>query len=365
MLAGALGGVAGRSRHASGRAELTRALSIVPAMAPQSSVAPVLVAGGAGYIGSHTVRAFERRGVPVLVLDNLSTGHRAAVSAPLLEVDLGDPAALGRVFAEHRPRAVIHFAAKAYVGESVTDPAKYYRENVVSTFTLLEAMRAHGCDKIVFSSTCATYGNPVRTPIDELHPQQPISPYGRTKLHIEHMLEDFGRAYGLRFAALRYFNAAGAARDGSIGEHHEPETHLIPLVLQVAAGARREILVFGDDYDTPDGTCIRDYIHVDDLADAHLRALDKLDGGERALFVNLGTGQGFSVREVIDTARRITGHPIPARVVERRPGDPPRLISGGTRAFDLLGWKPARPELADILRDAWQFMQRHPRGLDA
>jgi UDP-glucose 4-epimerase len=332
-------------------------------MPSQTPNRPVLVAGGAGYIGSHTVRAFQEHGIPVLVLDNLSTGHRAAVTAPVVEVDLGDRAALDRVFAEHRPRAVIHFAAKAYVGESVTDPAKYYRENVVSTFTLLEAMRAAECGTIVFSSTCATYGNPLRIPIDESHPQAPISPYGRTKLHIEHMLEDYGHAYGLRFAALRYFNAAGAARDGSIGEHHEPETHLIPLVLQVAAGQRKEILVFGDDYDTPDGTCIRDYIHVEDLADAHLRALAKLDGGAQRLFVNLGTGHGYSVLEMIDTARQVTGRPIPARIVERRPGDPPRLISGGTLARDLLGWRPQRAELADIVADAWRFLQQHPRGL--
>jgi UDP-glucose-4-epimerase GalE len=303
--------------------------------------------------------------VPVVVLDNLSTGHRDAVTAPLHEVDLGDRAALERVFAEHRPRAVIHFAARAYVGESVTDPARYYRENVVSTFTLLEAMRAAGCGAIVFSSTCATYGNPVRIPIDEAHPQQPISPYGKTKLHIEHMLADYSAAYGLRFAALRYFNAAGAARDGSLGEHHEPETHLIPLVLQVAAGQRREILVFGDDYDTPDGTCIRDYIHVEDLADAHALALDQLERGTKQLFVNLGTGHGYSVLDVIETSRRVTGHAIPARIVERRPGDPPRLISGGTLARDVLGWKPQRAELAQILEDAWRFLKQHPRGYGA
>ncbi len=326
---------------------------------------PVLVAGGAGYIGSHTVRLLRERGVPLVVVDNLSTGHRASVDVPFVKTDLGDRGALDALFREHRPRAVVHFAAKAYVGESVTDPAKYYRENVVATFTLLEAMRAAGCNEIVFSSTCATYGNPVRIPIDETHPQAPISPYGRTKLHIEHMLEDFSRAYGLRFAALRYFNAAGAARDGTLGEHHDPETHLIPLVLQVAAGTRTEILVFGDDYDTPDGTCIRDYIHVEDLADAHLRALAKLQGGETKLFVNLGTGHGFSVKEVIETARKVTGRPIAAKIVARREGDPPRLIAGGTRAFDVLAWKPQRPALADILADAWQFLQKHPRGFES
>ncbi|MCC7013732.1 MAG: UDP-glucose 4-epimerase GalE [Planctomycetes bacterium] len=319
---------------------------------------PVMIAGGAGYIGSHTVRHFATRGVPLFVVDDLSTGHRDSVAVDFERVDLLDRSALERVFRERRPRAVIHFAAKAYVGESVTDPAKYYRENVVATFTLLEVMRAAQCREIVFSSTCATYGNPVRIPIDESHPQQPISPYGRTKLHIEHMLEDYSRAYGLRFAALRYFNAAGAARDGSIGERHDPETHLIPLVLQVASGARAEIAVFGDDYDTPDGTCIRDYIHVEDLAAAHALALGRLQAGESKLFVNLGTGSGYSVRQVIETARAITGHPIPVRMTARREGDPPRLIAGGTRARDVLGWVPQRPALSDIVADAWRFVQR-------
>jgi UDP-glucose-4-epimerase GalE len=256
----------------------------------------------------------------------------------------------------------VHFAAKTYVGESVQDPAKYYLENVHYTWNLLQAMRAAGCRDIVFSSSCATYGNPVRIPIDEDHPQHPISPYGRTKLHMEHMLEDFSRAYGLRFAALRYFNAAGASQEGDLGEVHEPETHLIPLVLQTALGQRPEITVFGNDYDTPDGTCIRDYIHVEDLADAHLRALAKLQQGEARLACNLGTGTGFSVLEVIDTARRVTGKPIPTRIAGRREGDPPRLVSGGTRARDLLGWTPRRAGLEDIVRDAWKFLLAHPNG---
>jgi UDP-glucose-4-epimerase GalE len=322
----------------------------------------VLVAGGAGYIGAVTVRLFRTLGVETIVLDNLSTGHLAAVQGTFEKVDLGDRAELARVFATHKPRAVVHFAAKTYVGESVKEPAKYYLENVHYTWNLLEAMRAHGCRDIVFSSTCATYGNPLRVPIDETHPQAPISPYGRTKLHMEHMLEDFSRAYGLRFAALRYFNAAGAARDGSLGEVHEPETHLIPLVLQVAAGTRPDIAVFGNDYPTKDGTCIRDYIHVEDLADAHVRALAKLQGGVERLATNLGTGSGFSVLEVIHTAHKVTGRKIPARVVARREGDPPVLVSGGTRAFDLLGWRPERAALADVIGDAWNFMQRHPRG---
>jgi UDP-glucose 4-epimerase len=331
----------------------------MPSTRPQG---PVLVAGGAGYIGSHTVRLLEELGVPVVVLDNLSTGHRAAVRAAFAEVDLGDRDALARAFAEHRPAAVIHFAAKCYVGESVTDPAKYYRENVLNTWNLLEAMRAAGCRDIVFSSSCATYGDPVEIPMTESHPQHPISPYGRTKLHMEHMMQDYARAYGLRYAALRYFNAAGAARDGSLGELHEPETHLIPLVLQAASGARAEIQVFGDDYDTPDGTCIRDYVHVEDLARAHAAALAKLQAGATEIAVNLGTGSGFSVLEVIETARRVTGRPIRHRVVARRPGDPPRLVSGGTRARDLLGWTPERPSIEDIVRDAWQFLSRPPAG---
>lgn len=324
---------------------------------------PVLIAGGAGYIGSHTVRLFEEQRVPVVVLDNLSTGHRSAVRSPLEAVDLGDVDGLARVFAAHAPRAVIHFAAKCYVGESVTEPSKYYRENVTYTWNLLEAMRAHGCRDIVFSSTCATYGDPVEMPMTEAHPQVPISPYGRTKLHMEHMMQDYAKAYGLRIAALRYFNAAGASRAGDLGESHEPETHLIPLVLQVAAGRRSEIAVFGDDYDTPDGTCVRDYVHVEDLADAHLRALAALQRGSTQIFVNLGTGQGYSVLEVIEAARRVTGQAIPVRVAARRAGDPPRLICGGTRARDELGWQPARAALEDIVRDAWAFQRARPDGL--
>jgi UDP-glucose 4-epimerase len=331
-----------------------------PALAPAAG--PVLIAGGAGYIGSHTARWFERRGVPVVVLDNLSTGHRELAQGTLERVDLAHPAELARVFARHLPRGVVHFAAKTYVGESVKEPAKYYLENVHYTWNLLEAMRGAGCRDIVFSSSCATYGNPERTPIDEDHPLVPISPYGRTKLHMEHMLEDYARAYGLRYAALRYFNAAGASPEGDLGEVHDPETHLIPLVLQVALGRRSEIQVFGGDYDTPDGTCIRDYVHVEDLADAHWRALAKLQQGTKSLVCNLGTGQGFSVLEVIETAMRVTGKPIPVRVVGRREGDPPRLVSGGSRARELLGWAPQRARLEDIVRDAWNFLRAHPDG---
>jgi UDP-glucose 4-epimerase len=333
---------------------------MTPALAKPKG--PVLVAGGAGYIGAVTARLFRTLGVETIVLDNLSTGHAAAVQGAFEKVDLGDRPELSRVFAKHKPVAVVHFAAKTYVGESVKEPSKYYRENVHYTWNLLEAMREHGCRDIVFSSSCATYGNPIRVPIDESHPQNPISPYGRTKLHMEHMLEDYSRAYGLRFCALRYFNAAGASQDGTLGEVHEPEAHLIPLVLQVASGARADIAVFGDDYPTKDKTCIRDYIHVEDLADAHVRAVAKLQSGTERLACNLGTGTGFSVLEVIHTAHRVTGIKIPARVVARREGDPPVLVSGGTRAFDELGWKPTRAGLADIIGDAWNFLRSHPRG---
>ena len=330
--------------------------------APAAPAGLVLVAGGAGYIGSHTVRLLARSGADVCVLDNLSTGHAGTVDVPLERVDLGDRTALADVFARRRPSAVIHFAAKCYVGESVEDPAVYYRENVIHTWHLLEAMRAAGCRAIVFSSTCATYGEPVAIPMTEEHPQHPINPYGRTKLHMEHMLQDYGRAYGLRWAALRYFNAAGAAREGDLGEDHDPETHLIPLVLQVALGRRREILIFGDDYPTEDGTCVRDYVHVEDLADAHLRAVLALQSGARELACNLGTGTGYSVRAVVEAARAVTGHAIPARVVARRPGDPARLVSGGTRARDLLGWTARRSRLEEILADAWRFHRAHPGG---
>ena len=372
VLAGLLAGSRARRGAAvrAGAGLIWRAagLPLVP-MSPDPNAlpaGPVLVAGGAGYIGSHTVRLLEERGVPAVVFDNLSTGHRAAVGAsPLVVADLGDREALAHVFREHEPRAVIHFAAKAFVGESVEHPSKYYRENVVYTWNLLEEMRAAGVNEIVFSSTCATYGEPVEVPITEDHPQLPISPYGRTKLHMEHMMQDYAAAYGLNYAALRYFNAAGAARDGSLGEDHDPETHLIPLVLQVALGQRASIKMFGDDWETPDGTCVRDYIHVEDLADAHLRALARMQTGGGPLACNLGTGDGFSVKQVIDVARGVTGHAIPAEVAPRRAGDPAVLMSGGTRAADVLGWRPARSALEDILADAWAFHSAHPTGYES
>ncbi|MEZ6017453.1 MAG: UDP-glucose 4-epimerase GalE [Planctomycetota bacterium] len=325
-------------------------------------VGPVLVVGGAGYIGSHCVKLLGERGVPVVVFDDLSTGHRESVGAPLVIGSLGDRASIAAALAQHRPTAVIHFAAKCYVGESVTDPATYYRENVHYTWHLLEEMRAAGVRDIVFSSTCATYGEPREVPIPDDHPQDPINPYGRTKLHMEHMMEDFSRAYGIRYAALRYFNAAGAARDGSLCEDHQPETHLIPLVLQVALGQRASIKVFGDDYGTRDGTCVRDYIHVEDLADAHLRALAYLQSGRGNFECNLGTGQGFTVREIIETARRVTGHPIPYEVAPRREGDPAVLVSGGTRAREVLGWSPMRGAIEDVIGDAWRALNAHPHG---
>jgi UDP-glucose 4-epimerase len=337
----------------------------VSIMSNNDNERPVLVAGGAGYIGSHTVRALEERGTPVVVLDDLSAGHREALQVPLEVCGLGDPTAVAKVFEKHKPRAVIHFAAKCYVGESVTDPAKYYEHNVLYTWNLLQAMRQAACPTIVFSSSCATYGNPLEMPMTDGHSQLPISPYGRTKLHMEHMIEDFAAAYDMRYAALRYFNAAGASTKGDLGEDHDPETHLIPLVLQVALGQRAEIKMFGDDYPTPDGTCIRDYIHVEDLARAHMAALDKLEAGASKIACNLGTGSGFSVKQVIETAREVTGHAIPASVAPRRPGDPPELVSGGTLAKAELGWEAQRPELRLIIEDAWRFMQSHPKGYGA
>jgi UDP-glucose 4-epimerase len=335
------------------------------AIALDRSVAgPVLVVGGAGYIGSHMVRALEDNSVECVVFDNLSTGNAAAVQSPLVVGDLGNRDQIEAVFDQHSPKGVFHFAAKSYVGESVENPAMYYRENVTNTWNLLEVMRERQCLDMVFSSTCATFGVPASIPIEDDAPQAPISPYGRTKLAIEHMLDDYATAYGLRYAALRYFNAAAAHPDGQIGEAHDPETHLIPLILEVAAGRRDEILIFGDDYPTPDGTCIRDYIHVLDLADAHLRAMAELQAGVQRLRCNLGTGSGYSVREVIEAARRVTQTEITERVVGRRPGDPPELVSGGVAARSHLGFEPKFSDIDVIVADAWRFMQRHPRGYD-
>ena len=323
---------------------------------PQIPNRTILVTGGAGYIGSHACKALAQAGYTPIAYDNLVYGHREAVRWGPLEVgDIADRARLDAVIAQYRPEAVMHFAAYAYVGESVQDPAKYYRNNVAGTLTLLEALVHHGIGRIVFSSTCATYGIPKRTPIDEDHPQNPINPYGASKLMIERMLQDLDTAYGLRSVSLRYFNAAGADPDGEIGEDHDPETHLIPLALQAALGQREALQVFGTDYPTPDGSCIRDYIHVTDLAQAHVLALDYLANGGATTALNLGTGRGHSVLEVIEAARQIAGRDIPTLLTDRRPGDPPILTAAADKARSLLGWRPHHPDLAETLRHAWNW----------
>ncbi|MGE5538417.1 MAG: UDP-glucose 4-epimerase GalE [Gemmatimonas sp.] len=322
----------------------------------------VLVTGGAGYVGSHVCLALAAAGYRPVVYDNLSRGHRWAVQfGPLEEGEIGDARRLAEVFAKHRPSAVLHFAALTYVGESVSEPALYYRNNVAGTLTLLEAMRAADVRTIVFSSTAAVYGEPAVSPIPESVTLDPINPYGRSKLMAERVIGDFVAAYGFRAAALRYFNAAGADGDSRIGEDHDPETHLIPLVLDAAAGRRKSITVFGEDYPTEDGTCIRDYIHVLDLAEAHVRALAFLSGSGEARFLglNLGTGSGASVRQVIDAARRVTGRDIPVQTGARRPGDPPALVADPSRAMAMLGWKPKRAALDTVVADAWKWHQRH------
>ncbi len=322
----------------------------------------ILVSGGAGYIGSHAVRRLLHAGHDVCVYDNLSQGHRQAIPADrLIEGDLHDRAKLTAVLADRQIEAVMHFAAFALVGESVSDPAKYYQNNVVASLSLLEAMRAAGVSRIVFSSTTATYGEAKTIPITEDEPQQPINPYGFAKLVIERALADYANAYGLAYAALRYFNAAGATPAGDIGEDHTPESHLIPIVLQVALGQREKVVVFGEDYSTPDGTCIRDYVHVDDLADAHQLALGKLQPGH-GLCLNLGTGHGHSVREVIDACRDVTGHKIPVEIGARRAGDPPKLVADATRAHQQLGWQPQYTDIRHIVETAWNWHRQHPRG---
>ncbi|GAB4144823.1 MAG: UDP-glucose 4-epimerase GalE [Cyanobacteria bacterium J069] len=324
----------------------------------------ILVTGGAGYIGSHAVLSLQQAGYTVIVLDNLVYGHRELVEevlkAELIVGEIGDRPFLDQLFASRAIDAVMHFAAYAYVGESVQDPAKYYRNNVVGTLTLLEAMQAAGVNKLVFSSTCATYGIPDVVPIPEDYPQNPINPYGATKLMIERVLKDFSAAYGLKSVIFRYFNAAGADPGGRLGEDHNPETHLIPLILQTALGLREAIQVFGTDYPTPDGTCIRDYIHVTDLAAAHVLGLEYLlKGGDSSIF-NLGNGSGFSVNEVIEAARRITGRPILVKESDRRPGDPPALIGSADRARQILGWQPQYSSIDDIISHAWNWhLKRH------
>ncbi|MBX9256015.1 UDP-glucose 4-epimerase GalE [Desmonostoc muscorum CCALA 125] len=322
----------------------------------------ILVTGGAGYIGSHTVLALKQAGYNIVILDNLVYGHRDLVEkvlqVELIVGDTGDRPLLDQLFKTHDIEAVMHFSAYAYVGESVTDPAKYYRNNVLGTLTLLEAMLAASVKKFVFSSTCATYGVPEFVPIPETHPQNPINPYGATKLMVERILADFDVAYGLKSVRFRYFNAAGANPNGLLGEDHNPETHLIPLVLLTALGKRESISIFGTDYPTEDGTCIRDYIHVNDLADAHILGLEYLlKGGDSEVF-NLGNGSGFSVREVIAAVQEVTGVSIPIEERDRRPGDPPILIGSGEKARTILGWQPQYPSIKDIVADAWQWHQK-------
>jgi UDP-arabinose 4-epimerase len=322
----------------------------------------VLVTGGAGYIGSHTCKHLAAAGHTPVVFDDLSQGHEWAVRwGPFERGSLSDPARLAEVFVLHRVDAVIHFAASALVGESMSDPGKYFRNNTLGTFNLIEAMRAAGVEIIVFSSTCATYGNPVRTPIDETHPQAPVNPYGESKWMVERMLRWYGESHGLRWMALRYFNAAGADPDGEIGEDHDPESHLIPLVIQGTLGVRPPVKVFGDDYPTSDGTAVRDYIHVTDLADAHLRALHRLGSGVASQAMNLGTGHGHSVREVIDTVSRVSGRTAPFDAAPRRPGDPPELVADPSRARQVLGWSPRVAELPLIVEHAWQWHSRRGR----
>lgn len=324
----------------------------------------ILVCGGAGYIGSHTVYELIKQGYQVVVIDNLQTGHKEVVHSEAIfyQGDMRDAKFLDEVFSKEKIDAVIHFAANSLVGESMTDPYKYYENNVYGTLKLLEAMRNHNVKRIVFSSTAAVYGEPKNIPILETDPTEPTNAYGETKLAMEKMFKWFDKAHGIKYISLRYFNVAGADISGEIGEDHNPETHLIPLVLQVPLNKREYISIYGDDYDTPDGTCIRDYIHVTDLANAHILALERLLNGSDSDVFNLGNGQGFSVKEIIEAARKVTGHPIPAKVVARRPGDPARLVASNKKAIEVLGWKIQYPNIEDIIASAWKFHQNKPNG---
>lgn len=320
----------------------------------------ILVVGGAGYIGSHMVKRLGQAGCHVTTLDNLSSGHRDAVLfGEFVLGDIADRPLLEQVFARGQFDAVMHFASFIQVGESVQAPAKYYGNNLVNTLQLLDVMLTHGVKHLIFSSTAATFGEPQYVPIDEAHPQQPINPYGRTKLMVEQILADYDKAYGLKSVCLRYFNAAGADPEGQLGERHDPETHLVPLVLQAANGRRSHISVFGRDYDTPDGTCIRDYIHIADLCEAHWLALQHLRRGGASEAFNLGNGNGFSVQEVIDTAQQVTGRIIPVQEGPRRAGDPARLVADATRAREQLGWRPQYADLATLIGHAWAWEQSH------
>lgn len=325
----------------------------------------ILVVGGAGYIGSHMVKLLLEQGEELLVLDDLSTGHRDAVlpDAPFVQGNSGDGALLDRLFRRHAFDAVTHFASSINVGESVMQPGRYYSNNVGNTLTLLNAMARHGVPHFVFSSTAAIFGNPHATPIDEAQPQAPINPYGKSKWMIEQVLPDYERAHGMHHVCLRYFNAAGADPDGMLGERHAPETHLIPLALRAAMGRSKRFTLYGDDYDTPDGSCIRDYIHVADLCAAHLLAIRYLRGGGKSDRFNLGNGNGYSVRDVLRTVEDIVGQPCRVQIAARRPGDPARLVADASRAHSVLGWRPAYPDLRDIVSHAFHWEAAQEEGL--
>jgi len=319
----------------------------------------ILVTGGAGYIGSHTAKVLSQAGFEPVVVDNLQRGHREAVQwGPLIEADIGDRSALDRVFTQYHIEAVLHFAAFAYVGESMRAPGLYFRNNTFNTLNLLEAMHAHQVRKIVFSSTCATYGNPLQIPITEAHPQNPVNPYGESKLMVERLLYWWGATYGLQWVALRYFNAAGADPEGELGENHDPETHLVPLAISAALGLGKALEIYGTDYDTPDGTAIRDYLHVTDLATAHVAALKYLDAGGVSAAFNLGTGCGQSVREVIAMCEKIGGRKVPAKEVGRRAGDPASLVADARKSAELLSWRPQHSSLEEIIQTAWNWKAR-------
>lgn len=322
----------------------------------------ILVTGGAGYIGSVTAERLRSKGEQIVILDDLFRGHREALdpTTPFYHGRVGDSALVGRIVKEHEIEACVHFAALAFVGESVEQPAKYFENNVQQGVAFLSSLLAGGVRRFVFSSTCATYGEPEKMPISEDFPQWPTNPYGWTKLVLERVLASYDSAYGLKFVALRYFNAAGASE--LRGEHHEPESHLVPNVLAVAMRSRPEVAVFGKDYPTPDGTCIRDYVHVVDLADAHILALEHLRRGGASDFLNLGTGHGYSVLEVIEAARKVTGHPIPMKIEARRAGDPPSLVADASKAKKILGWSPTQSDLLSILRSDWEWRRQHPQG---
>ncbi len=325
----------------------------------------ILVTGGAGYIGSHAVRALANLNYEVIVLDNLVYGHKDAIVNPevrFVEGDIANKELVKDIIKKYQVAAVMHFAAFAYVGESVVDPAKYYTNNLTSSIALLDAMREAGCKNIIFSSTCASYGSPKYIPIDEQHPQDPINPYGASKWMLERVIKDYHHAYGINYAFLRYFNASGCSADGLIGEDHDPEPHLIPLILKAIKGERDAITVFGTDYDTPDGTCMRDYIHVEDLADAHIKAFTYLLSGKGPVICNLGTGKGYSVKEMIDAAERATGKKVPVKYGDRRPGDPSYLVANAEKALTELGWKARYTNIEEIIATAWKWENGERNG---